>query len=337
MPDRSLRLLPLLPSLVSGPSGVAEGGGRRAFDQSFPSFPSFASDRPSGVTPAQGGGREGLLLRERHSSSSATPSREGEGAESDSTRPSGASGTSGASGDGNPGGDSSPQGGQGAPPPADDNPFAPPPEGAPDRPWQPRRPADGQGSDEGQGGNGGHSPWGSQWSDRQPGPAQGGGFGERPGPSGGPGGQGGPEGSGGPNTGLRWDPTDPTQRRARYALLSGIWAFFFALFSWPYVALLLGALALYWGISTLRAKPRTADPDTPAPPPGSGARPQTTAAISGLVTASLALAMVAAGFAAQLVYRDYYTCVNDSLTNTARQSCDKLLPEELRGLLGSRS
>ncbi|MER5225014.1 hypothetical protein [Streptomyces flaveus] len=338
MPDRSLRLLPLLPSFASGPSGAAEGGGRGAFVPSFLSvplsFPSFASDRPSGVVPVQAGGREGLLLRERHSSSSATPPREGEGSEGDSARPSGASG---ASGGGNPAEGSSPQGGQGAPPPADDNPFAPPPEDAPDRPWQPRRPADGQGSDEGQGGNGGRSPWGSQWSDRQPGPAQGGGFGDRPGSSGGPGGQGGPEGSGGPDAGPRWDPTDPSQRRARYALLSGMWAFFFSLFSWPYVALLLGALALYWGISALRTKPRTPDPDTPPPPPGSGARPQTTAAISGLVTASLALAMVAAGFTAQLVYRDYYTCVNDSLTNTARESCDKLLPEELRGLLGSQS
>ena len=134
---------------------------------------------------------------------------------------------------------------------------------------------------------------------------------------------------------MRWDPTDPAQRRARFALLSGMWAFFFALFSWPYVALMLGALALYWAISALRAKPRTANPDTPAPPT-SGNRPQTTAAISGLVTASLALAMVAATFTAQLVYSDYYTCVNDSLTKTAEKSCDQLLPKELRGLLGSR-
>jgi hypothetical protein len=52
---------------------------------------------------------------------------------------------------------------------------------------------------------------------------------------------------------MRWDPTDPAQRRARYALLSGMWAFFFVLFGWSYVALLLGALALYWGISALRA------------------------------------------------------------------------------------
>ncbi len=263
----------------------------------------------------------------------------------------GGQGSTGGSGQGSAGG----QGGTGTPagsgapdpgqrpeppqPPADDNPFAPPPEGTPDRPWQPRRPAGGQGQDQGQGQDGRRedgSPWGSQWSDRQPGPAQEGRFGDRPGSPGGPGGgQGGPEGPGGPGTGMRWDPKDPAQRRARYALLSGMWAFFFALFSWPYVALLLGALAMYWAISALRTKPRTPDPDTPAPP-SSGAKPQTTAAISGLVTASLALALVAATFTAQLVYRDYYTCVNDSLTNTAKKSCDRLLPEELRGLLGTR-
>ncbi|MFF4572353.1 hypothetical protein [Streptomyces sp. NPDC001410] len=191
----------------------------------------------------------------------------------------------------------------------DDNPFAPPPEGTPDKPWQPRHP---------------EGPSGTQWSDRQPGRSPGG-FGERPGR--------GPEGPGGPaGPGMRWDPTDPAQRRARYALLSGIWAVFFALFSWPYVALLLGALALYWGISALRAKPRPADPNAPAPAPGP--RPQTTAAIGGLVTASLALALVATTFAVQLVYRDYYTCVGDALTHEAKQSCEQLLPKELRGVLG---
>ncbi|MER6269154.1 hypothetical protein [Streptomyces sp900105755] len=198
----------------------------------------------------------------------------------------------------------------------DDNPFAPPPEGTPDSPWRPRRPA---GDDDRE------APWGSQWSDRQPG-RQSGGFGQRPDGAPGGGGQNGPGGPGGP--GMRWDPTDPAQRRARYALLCGMWAFLFALFSWPYVALLLGALAVYWGISALRAKPR--DPDEAAT-----GRPQTTAAISGLVTASLALALVAANFTAQMVYRDYYTCVSDALTNEAKQSCDHLLPQELRGVLGS--
>ncbi|MEY7981728.1 hypothetical protein AB8O53_36165, partial [Streptomyces pilosus] len=79
----------------------------------------------------------------------------------------------------------------------------------------------------------------------------------------------GPEGQGGgPQTpGPRWDPTDPAQRRARYALLSGMWAFFFALFNWPYVALLLGSLALYWAISARPPPPRPPRPPPPAPPP----------------------------------------------------------------------
>ncbi|POX54601.1 hypothetical protein [Streptomyces sp. Ru72] len=252
-----------------------------------------------------------LLLRERHPSH--VPPQESDGAPS-------------------AGGGSVGDGQRPEKAPADDNPFAPPPEGAPDRPWRPRLPDQGQdGSGEGE-----RSPWGSQWSDRQPGPATGGRFGERPGSPGGPGGQGGqggPDGpgSGGPGAGLRWDPTDPAQRRARYALLGGMWAFFFALFSWQYVALLLGALSLYWGVSALRSRPRTPAPENPTPP----ARPQTTAAISGLVTASVALALVATTFAAQLVYRDYYTCVNDALTTASKQSCNDLLPKDLRGVLGT--
>ena len=260
----------------------------------------------------QGGERHGVLLRERPASPPDAPS----------------------------GGDSGDERGKDSAGPSrqgDDNPFAPPPEGTPDRPWQPRRPASGSDSGSGSGSGSGDSeggdrgsPWGSQWSDRQPGRSSGG-FGERPGakpeePSG---------NGGGPGAGMRWDPTDPAQRRARYALLCGMWAFFFALFSWPYVALLLGALALYWGISALRAKPRTPDPDTPAAQ--TTGRPQTTAAVSGLVTASLAIALVAAGFTAKLVYSDYYTCTNDALTNEAKQSCNDLLPEELRGVLGTNS
>ncbi|MFG2678503.1 hypothetical protein [Streptomyces sp. NPDC048392] len=214
-----------------------------------------------------------------------------------------------------------------------DNPFAPPPEGTPDRPWQPRHPSgdgDSQGSSGSQDG-GGRSPWGGQWSDRQPGRSPDG-FGERPGGSESGSGS---EGSGS-GQGPRWDPTDPAQRRARYALLSGMWALFFALFTWPYVALLLGALALYWGISALRAKPRAAsDPDTPAPPAEQTGRPQRTAAISGLVTSSLAVVLVAVSFGAQLAYSDYYTCRDDALTNVAKQSCESHLPEQLRPLLGS--
>ncbi|MEU8028282.1 hypothetical protein [Streptomyces sp. NPDC049099] len=251
--------------------------------------------------PAQGGERDAMLLRERPVSPPEAP-QDGPGGQG--------AGQDGRDGDGRRGGRQ------------DDNPFAPPPEGTPDRPWQPRHPEGHQGAGPGSGGG---SPWGSQWSDRQPGRSPGG-FGERPG--------GGPQGPGGPaGSGMRWDPTDPAQRRARYALLSGMWAVFFALFSWPYVALLLGALALYWGVSALRAKPRRPDPDSPTPPPVPG-RPQTTAAVGGLITASLALVLVASTFTVQLVYRDYYTCVGDALTHEAKQSCDSLLPRELRGVLG---
>ncbi|WP_346098661.1 hypothetical protein [Streptomyces olivaceiscleroticus] len=258
-----------------------------------------------------------------------------------------------------------------------DNPFAAPPAGTPDQEWRPRHAHSGHHGDDGSEGSsgeqGGEQGWGSQWSSRQPG-RQSGGFGSRPGRGGpeGPNGAGGPGGPG--QTGLRWDPTDPAQRRARYALLSGMWAFFFALFSLPEIALLLGALALYWGISSLRAKPRPGKPGGAKPgrakataadisggvPSGSaydtdttpaagpphatagntatpatygGGRPQTTAALSGLVTACLALAIVAAGFTLQLVYKDYFTCVNDALTQSARHSCEKLLPEQLRPIL----
>ncbi|MGY5124745.1 hypothetical protein [Streptomyces nigrescens] len=238
-----------------------------------------------------------------------------------------------------------------------DNPFAPPPADAPDQAWRPRHPAPRRSGQEHDGDE--EQPqdeptpsWGNQWSPRQPG-RQSGGFGNRPGGRNGQ--QGGPGGPGGPG-GLRWDPTDPAQRRARYALLAGMWSFFFVLFSLPEVALLLSALAIYWGISSLRAKPNPAkasaaattaamegrpapstQPDRPGAPssPGS-ARPQVTSAIAGLVTASLALMMVATTFTVQFVYRDYFTCVNDALTQSAGKSCEKLLPKELRPLLSTR-
>ncbi|MEV6318366.1 hypothetical protein [Streptomyces sp. NPDC051776] len=268
-----------------------------------------------------------------------------------------------------------------SPPPEDeDNPFAAPPEGRPEQAWRPRGQRGGsRGPDEGQGPDGSNgsgdtdssdgsgndgdgarddgrkqSQWGSQWSSRQPG-RQSGSFGGGPGDRRANGGQGG--GPGGP-AGLRWDPTDPMQRRARYALLAGMWGFFFALFSLPEIALLLGALAMYWGISSLRgrsARPRGgagANPNdigtSTAPSNRSGAggqgagggspqssRPQTTAAISGLVTGGLALAIVAATFTFQLVYRDYYACVDDALTTSSRQSCEDLLPKQLRPLLNA--
>jgi hypothetical protein len=269
-------------------------------------------------------------------------------------------------------------------PEGEDNPFAPPPEGQPDQPWRPRGPEGGESGGGGESGSGGDGDgeqgddgrsrqphWGSQWSSRQPGRQSGGfgsgsssgsGSGSEQQQNGGNGKNGGPGGGPGPG-GLRWDPTDPLQRRARFALLSGMWGFFFALFSLPEIALLLGALALYWGISSLRGKPvrtstgsadagadairtgSTAGTDTspgassgsaPGSGPGANAKPQTTAAVSGLVTGGLALAIVAATFSLQIVYRDYYTCVDDALTQASKQSCEDLLPKQLRPLLSTQ-
>ncbi|MFG2766871.1 hypothetical protein [Streptomyces rubiginosohelvolus] len=244
--------------------------------------------------------------------------------------------------------------------PQEDNPFAAPPADRPDQPWQPRRPSgsQGQGSDEqddnGSGSGGDRPAWGSQWSDRQPGRGNGG-FGGRPGGNGagGPGGKGGNDRGPG---GLRWDPTDPAQRRARYAVLGGMWAFFFALFDFPEIALLLGALATYWAISALRtplknasATDRTAvdggsagtaapgapaTPAAPAPPSNVSSRQQTTAAVGGLVTALLALLIVATSYTVQLVYRDYYTCVDDALTKSASVACNDKLPKPLEPFFG---
>ncbi len=152
---------------------------------------------------------------------------------------------------------------------------------------------------------------------------------------------------------MRWDPTDPAQRRARYAVLGGMWAFFFALFDFPEIALLLGALAVYWAVSALRAGPRKAKPadtttsDTPSDTPPDAAAPSTrpgtpqnsgrqltTAAVSGLVTALLALSIVATTYTVQLVYRDYYTCVNDALTKSGAVACNDKLPDPLRPFFG---
>ncbi|MEU6928704.1 hypothetical protein [Streptomyces sp. NPDC046385] len=219
----------------------------------------------------------------------------------------------------------------------DNNPFAPPPEGQPDQPWQPRHP---EGSDHADGPADG-STSGPGWSSSQPGRSSDG-FGRRPEqPSGGQGGgPGGPEGGQGP--GLRWDPTDPAQRRARYAVLSGMWAFFFAIFNIPELALLLGALGLYWAISALRARvkaPENVDgPPTPAQVAAAAgaARSKRTSAISGLAASAVALAIVASGFAMHLVYRDFYECRDDALTKQAQLACNDLLPKPLQDTFGVR-
>ncbi|MGW1839552.1 hypothetical protein [Streptomyces sp. NPDC002067] len=347
MPDRRRRAAPLLPLPATAP-GAARLPGGGALSTAGASSAPYSLRLPAAGPHLRPGG--GLASRSGEPGGGTGPGPDGgtdngSGAGSGSSSEAG-SGAENGSGGGNGDGSGNGSGRQ------ERNPFAPPPEGAPDQEWRPRRRA-GHDGDQGahpEGGQGEDGPpaWGSQWSSRQPG-RQSGGFGNRPGR---PTGQGGSEGRPG---GLRWDPTDPAQRRARYALLAGMWAFFFALFSLPEIALLLGALALYWGISSLRAKPRAGKPSAaattaamegrPAPSAAPSAadrtapastRPQTTAAISGLVMASLALLMVAATFFVKLAYRDYFTCVDDALTRSSAQSCEKLLPEEFRPLLGSQ-
>lgn len=59
--------------------------------------------------------------------------------------------------------------------------------------------------------------------------------------------------------------------------------------------------------------------------------------MSGLVTALLALSIVATTYTVQLVYRDYYTCVNDALTKTGQLSCNDLLPKPLEPFFGVKN
>ncbi|WP_329564791.1 hypothetical protein [Kitasatospora sp. NBC_01266] len=217
------------------------------------------------------------------------------------------------------------------------NPFAPPPEDAPDQPWRPRlpqRPADdgAEGAPEdgerpvGEGRPGRAPvppphPWspnwqgggGPGWPDRQPGPPQ-----------------------------PRFDPNDPQHRRSRYALMSGMAALFCGLQDIASLALLFGALALYWGVSalrpgaqegaagTVRAAQAPAEPPSGAPvawPYGQRSRPQVPAALGGLLTGGVAIALVLGLFSVELAYRPYFTCVNDSLTSVAEQSCSTLAPQ----------
>ncbi|SDO40659.1 hypothetical protein SAMN05216259_109304 [Actinacidiphila guanduensis] len=240
-----------------------------------------------------------------------------------------------------------------------DNPFAPPPEGAPDRPWQPRQPAGGHGAGEQDSGGSEGAPgpdagpgrgqppqgppvWGSQWSSRQPQSGRPDPFARRP-----DGGQQPPSGPQG--QGPRFDPTDPAQRRSRYALVCGGWGLIFALLGWTAVGLLLGALALYWGISALRMSPedraqaraqaasaladatQTPRPAPPAPGPDAQ-RSFLTAAWTGIVTSGVTLAIVFSTYGFQLAYRGYYDCKSDALTAPASHACQKLLPSPLRDL-----
>ncbi|MFD5181286.1 hypothetical protein ACFWMQ_01275 [Streptomyces sp. NPDC058372] len=307
MPDRrsaaSLRLP--LPTAAPGFGGLALPGATATAPDAWGVVAVRGSDPSS---PSSSGGGRGSSEKEHEAPSGS------------SSGPDSGSGSGPSSGSGSGSGSDSGSGDSG-------NPFAPPPEGQPDQPWRPRTPTGGSGDGSGQDSGGG-----GRWSDRQPGRS----------PS--PFGSGSRDGNGdGRPSGPRWDPRDPGQRRARYALLSGMWSFFFALFNWPSVALLLGALSVYWGVTSLKMRGKPADPaaredrkpgeSTPAPTEA-GTRQQTTAAVSGLVTAGLGLALVAAMFSARVIYSDYYSCMDHALTNATRDTCEKHLPKDLRPLLG---
>jgi hypothetical protein len=193
----------------------------------------------------------------------------------------------------------------GTPPDGPRDPFAPPPKDAPDRPWQPR----GRATERPQGAQ---APGGADGSEGSGDPGASGGSGSAGGQTG-SGGQGGsgdpgsrpdnrwypPQGQPGrpqippphpwspgyqgqqpprpyapPPQGPRFDPSDPVQRKARYALLSGMWGIFFMILGVPDLTLVLASLALYWSISALRgtAKPavsaleRLVGPGTPQGP-----------------------------------------------------------------------
>ncbi|MEU1289046.1 hypothetical protein [Kitasatospora sp. NPDC005856] len=206
------------------------------------------------------------------------------------------------------------------------NPFAPPPADAPDQPWQPRSPWAG----------GGHGPNG-----------QGGPTGQ-----GGPVGQGGPEGQGGERPQLpppwgpgdgrpgqrppapqppRLDLADPAHRKARNAALAGPFALvcLFAGFHW--IALLIGVLGIVWGVGALRAR-RPAPAATVAGPAGPlpaapASNPLTPAALAGVLTGAMTVVVATSVIGLGYHYRDYVTCVQDSLTSVGAQNCDRYAPQ----------
>ena len=144
-----------------------------------------------------------------------------------------------------------------------------------------------------------------------------------------------------------WSGPDNLARQGAYNFVN-------ALLGWTSFSLLLGTLAIYWGVSALRMKPeqradaraaaaaalsRAPVHDTdPRPTPPSGdlpLKPQRTAARSGIVTGGIALLLVAASFSFHLVYQDYYECTQDALTSSSRDACAKLLPTYLRDVIDS--
>ncbi|MER5355094.1 hypothetical protein ABT093_32830 [Kitasatospora sp. NPDC002551] len=197
------------------------------------------------------------------------------------------------------------------------NPFAPPPADAPDQPWRPRapRPSDGSEGPEGQDGDPDERPLVPPPHPWSPG-YQGGGWHPRPSAPQPP----------------RLDPTDPAQRKARNAALAGMGALVCAFATLHYVALFLGALAIAWGVSAMRApKPATADataaPAAAAPGGPTAPNPLTPAALAGILTGAMTVVFVSSVLGLALYYNDYITCVRDSLTSSGADGCERLAPQ----------
>ncbi|MFF2349314.1 hypothetical protein ACFVVL_06005 [Kitasatospora sp. NPDC058115] len=198
------------------------------------------------------------------------------------------------------------------------NPFAPPPADAPDQPWRPRAPHPSDGSDRPEGQDGDPDerplvppphPWspgyrGSGWQPRPPAPQP-----------------------------PRLDPADPAQRKARNAALAGMGALVCAFASLHYVALFVGALAIAWGVSAMRAPKPAADAatgtgtGTPAAAAPPAPNPLTPAALAGILTGAMTVVFVSAVLGLAVYYNDYVTCVQDSLTASGADGCERLAPQ----------
>ncbi|MEV7602689.1 hypothetical protein AB0O91_35485 [Kitasatospora sp. NPDC089797] len=206
------------------------------------------------------------------------------------------------------------------------NPFAPPPADAPDQPWRPRSPWPGQGS-EGDRGPGGQGD--GQGGDRPPFPPPWG-----PGP-----GDGGPGRRPQTPPPPRLDPTDPAHRKARNAALAGPFALVCLFVGLQWIALLVGALGIVWGIGALRAKRPAAAAAATGTGTGTGTtlaggpagapapNPLTPAALAGILTGAMTVVVATSVIGLSVYYQDYMTCVRDSLTNVGAENCDRYAPQ----------
>lgn len=187
------------------------------------------------------------------------------------------------------------------------NPFAPPPADAPDQPWRPRIPEGAQPpAEEG-------TPEDDDQPVQVPPP--------HPWSPGFRGGWSAPQ----PPQQPRFDPNDPVHRRSRQALSAGMAGMLCTVTGITYVALLLGALALYWSISALRASRQVESTGWE----NTRTRPQTPAALGGLFMGFVTVLFTLASFGVQLHYKPYLNCVNDALTTESVNSCSHLAPNYL--------